>query len=520
MKREGNLSGSMTVFLSMILVLTLAVAGVCAEYGRSQALAYTVQAGTDAAAESIFAAYHAPLAEEYQIYGRLIPGKDRNRLEEETRRYVGAWGKAEGAAGSLTGFRPRTVSWSGMAMMTDENGALFRELAAEAMKASEDTVLTDLLLEELGFEEGEEVRRILEEGSRKDSMKAGDILKNWEEMADAVEEEKKLLEETGDAPTEPGEGEETPEAPQEEKKRRKGEKYLQLIENIREMLGKGILGMTVPKGKTVSGSRIPAGSLPSRLSAAEKSRNIRGKTPRSGSSLLFREYLMRHMRSFRTETTDLPAYELEYLIGGKDRDEANLRSVVYRLLWMRTALNRHSLSGFGEKQVLIRKAAALAVGWTGNAGLCELVSELLSAAWSLAEGMSDVRILLDGGYVPLLKEEADWQLSLEKAAGGWKKSNRMNGCDRERGNSYEDYLRICLYYQPADRLSYRAMDVIQWNIRRLDGSFRMDACAVTGTLSVTAAYRPLFSPLYGFMVMGEKRPGEIKKKSSFSYLEK
>ena len=175
---------------------------------------------------------------------------------------------------------------------------------------------------------------------------------------------------------------------------------------------------------------------------------------------------------------------------------------------------------FGEKQVLIRKAAALAVGWTGNAGLCELVSELLSAAWSLAEGMSDVRILLDGGYVPLLKEEADWQLSLEKAAGGWKKSNRMNGCDRERGNSYEDYLRICLYYQPADRLSYRAMDVIQWNIRRLDGSFRMDACAVTGTLSVTAAYRPLFSPLYGFMVMGEKRPGEIKKKSSFSYLEK
>ncbi len=533
MKKQKKLRGSMTIFAALVMILTLAVVGICTEYGRQQAIEYMVQAGTSAAAESVFAAYHAPLAEEYQLYGRLIPGKDMSSLEEETKEYVGAWGQAESAAGSLTAFVPQSAAWTQMVMLTDENGAVFRELATQAMKASAGNLLTDLVKEEAGKSQDADIRNILEENSRKDTMKSQDLFQNYEDMKNALQEEQKRREEEAkrreeeEALTEQAAGSEEgaqdlPDSGQEERERqqdmKKGKKYLRLLAAVRELLKKGILGVAVPKGKVISKSRIPSGNLPSSMSSSQKGRCVRSVGKGSGSSLLFREYLMRHMHSFRSENISAPPYyELEYLIGGKTTDEANLRSAVVRILWIRTALNMHSLGRFPLKQQILREAAFLAVGWTGNAALVETVVKLLTTAWSFSEGLADIRILLDGGFVPLIKEEADWQLSLENAADGWREADRRSG-SREDGMAYEDYLRICLYYQSLSSLSYRAMDVIQWNIRRLDRRFRMDSCMVEGRLGVTASSRLLFSPLYGFLVKGGKKTGFVRKSTGFSYI--
>ena len=254
MKKQKKLRGSMTIFAALVMILTLAVVGICTEYGRQQAIEYMVQAGTSAAAESVFAAYHAPLAEEYQLYGRLIPGKDMSSLEEETKEYVGAWGQAESAAGSLTAFVPQSAAWTQMVMLTDENGAVFRELATQAMKASAGNLLTDLVKEEAGKSQDADIRNILEENSRKDTMKSQDLFQNYEDMKNALQEEQKRREEEAkrreeeEALTEQAAGSEEgaqdlPDSGQEERERqqdmKKGKKYLRLLAAVRELLKKG-----------------------------------------------------------------------------------------------------------------------------------------------------------------------------------------------------------------------------------------------------------------------------------------
>ena len=51
----------------------------------------------------------------------------------------------------------------------------------------------------------------------------------------------------------------------------------------------------------------------------------------------------------------------------------------------------------------------LAVGWTGIAPLVTVVDQLLQSAWSLAESLADVRILMDGGRVVLLKSPDEYK---------------------------------------------------------------------------------------------------------------
>ena len=66
-----------------------------------------------------------------------------------------------------------------------------------------------------------------------------------------------------------------------------------------------------------------------------------------------------------------------------------------------------------------------------------LVSLLLKLCWSFGESILDLRELLKGGKVPLLKDDSSWKLSLnalsglmeaestgDKNSGGWKAKSR------------------------------------------------------------------------------------------------
>ena len=104
---------------------------------------------------------------------------------------------------------------------------------------------------------------------------------------------------------------------------------------------------------------------------------------------------------------------MEYLIGGKTSDVANLKVVVRRLLLIREGINLAYLETDVQKS---QEALTLALGVTsavGNPELAEPVKHAILAAWAYAESVSDVRILLDGGHVSLIKTEAQWRTSLE-----------------------------------------------------------------------------------------------------------
>ena len=91
------------------------------------------------------------------------------------------------------------------------------------------------------------------------------------------------------------------------------------------------------------------------------------------------------------------------------------------------------------------------------------------AAWAYAESVSDVRILLDGGHVSLIKTEAQWRTSLEHVGDCLNAS--ADETSRE-GLGYESYLQILLWTVSEEKITMRAMNLIEKNLNvRMDDLF-------------------------------------------------
>ena len=89
----------------------------------------------------------------------------------------------------------------------------------------------------------------------------------------------------------------------------------------------------------------------------------------------------------------------------------------------------------------------------------------------------------------------------------------------ESGLSYGDYLRILLYLTGQEKLTYRAMNLMEQNVRLLPDreNFRMD-CMI-GSMEIQCSYlsKPLF---FGWFGSGESFKGDyhFQEKNSFSYV--
>ena len=165
-------------------------------------------------------------------------------------------------------------------------------------------------------------------------------------------------------------------------------------------------------------------------------------------------------------------YEVEYLICGKASDRENLMGVIHRLLAVRSGLNLiHILSNQNKREQATKLASAI----TGVASITPLVlvtTFFVMSVWALGEALMDVRALLAGKKVVLLKKEEDWNLSLEKLISLGKNKELEDG-EKDRGFSYLSWLKILLFATPAVRQDYRIMDVIELNLAQGGSGFRM-----------------------------------------------
>ena len=114
-----------------------------------------------------------------------------------------------------------------------------------------------------------------------------------------------------------------------------------------------------------------------------------------------------------------------------------------------------------------------------------IIEAALLLCWSFAESILDLRELLHGGKVPLIKDSADWQISLENLP------NLLEGLYSQRrssddGVSYEDYLQILLLTQSKEEKLERGMDMVELSVRKSAGreGFRLDHCMEAAEISV------------------------------------
>lgn len=244
-----------------------------------------------------------------------------------------------------------------------------------------------------------------------------------------------------------------------------------LLEKLQEMADKGILGLVLPDNAEVSSGIIPINSSPShRISYQQKQAKILDKA-------MTAEYCQVFFNHFCDTGEKDTAYELEYLLAGKELDEANLIQTVKQLLAVREGLNLIHIMGDYEKRSQAKKVAASIVGVTGILPLVSITAFLIMGVWAFAEAVADVKILLSGGKIPLLKKKTDWTLSLDEIF-SFAVTGKIDGLEKkESGLDYPQYLTIFLLASPGTQLLYRMMDVIEMNISRSQPGFQLSDCA-------------------------------------------
>lgn len=125
------------------------------------------------------------------------------------------------------------------------------------------------------------------------------------------------------------------------------------------------------------------------------------------------------------------------------------------------------------------QAEALAISVTGTFGLAPLITItkfLIMGVWAFGEAVADIKTLLKGGKIPVIKGNEDWTLSLERLMEFASSGVLEDAKSRESGLNYQQYLTIFMFTRPGTQLLYRMMDVMEWNLAERQKGFQISDC--------------------------------------------
>lgn len=284
-----------------------------------------------------------------------------------------------------------------------------------------------------------------------------------------------------------------------------------LLKKLREMADKGILSLVLPKDAKVSQGLISAENYPSHTIAfEEKGLGVLDKAmtaeycqvffdhfcgQKEGGKVKAGEEITQGKETGEGKKQEGVAYELEYLLVGKELDEENLTQVIEQLLAVREGLNFIYLLGDSEKRAEAKTLAMVVVGGTGILPLVSITAFLILGVWAFGESVADVRILLQGGKIPLIKGRGDWQLSLEGLLEFARQGSLGTLGDKGKGLTYEQYLTIFLLPVPGTQLLYRMMDMMEMNLSQWQPGFRMEDCAYRVDMQMEACGKHVYFSL-------------------------
>lgn len=246
------------------------------------------------------------------------------------------------------------------------------------------------------------------------------------------------------------------------------------LSQVIQMCGSGLLGFVIPEGTEVSKGSVDKTEAPSETEIW--SAGTRGTALTD--HLLVNEYCGEFFRCFPGDEsgtgggTPGSTYEVEYLIVGETLDEENLSGAVARLLAVREGLNMLHILSDSQKREEARNLALMITGAAGFTPFVLLTTFFVMSVWALGEAVMDIRGLLAGKKVMVLKSGEDWTLDLDGLLTMGRQGEAGSG-GGERGLGYLSWLKILLLMEDPVRQEYRMMDVMQMNIRKKQENFRM-----------------------------------------------
>ena len=206
--------------------------------------------------------------------------------------------------------------------------------------------------------------------------------------------------------------------------------------------------------------------------------------------VLFHTYLLRHTGYYGKEKAGgLLRYQVEYLLNGKSSDKENLTGTMWKLCTLRSAANLLFLYKDEKKVAAAQTVAKAAAAVILMPELEFLMETSILLGWAYVEGMYDVKVLLKGGKIPLMKSSEEWHYDLDSIL----ESADMQVSDsNQKGLDYAEYLQILLFLADGETTAFRFMDIVEMDVRQTAGNqeFRMDGCI--DYLEVTAIYKSRF----------------------------
>lgn len=198
-------------------------------------------------------------------------------------------------------------------------------------------------------------------------------------------------------------------------------------------------------------------------------------------SVLFHSYLVSHFSDY-TSPNEVGAlsYETEYLINGAMEDTTNLAGVAMRICGIRAVLQFVSLYGDSARRMQAEQAALAACGVIGLPALVNVVTVALLLVWAVEEAVVETAALLLGKKLPFYpgstKSVAFSDLFL--FSGSFVRNRaKMKAEATGVGFGYGEYLQLLLLTTKKEKKCYRAMDLVQENMRiYYKDSFRLDRC--------------------------------------------
>lgn len=435
MRQKGSMTIAMCMMLSVMLGILTAGIKLCREqYARVQAVN-----AVDTGLYSVFSEYERDLLEEYDLFfldsGYGGGAIDAFRVVQQMENSMDLTLKT-----GIRGSRRENCSITGYRLASDNGGEAFCAQAAEAVR------------KHLGTDA---VKRLKEYLSN-----TGEVIEQQQEQKEAgippmpeepVPDDTSVSEITSD------------------------NNPLEVIKRIRTM---GILGLVLPDNAVISEKEADVSVFTSNRNLQRGMGSLGGRESGTSDKLFLQAYAMNKLGTYREPgNPGALDYQVEYIVGGKGSDRENLKKTVNRMLLLREAANAAYLYTDPEKRA---QSGALAASLCTALLIPEgafVVEKLLLLGWAYGESLLDVRQLMAGGKVPLVKNSASWQLALSDI--GQIFSLLQDGqAKNTSGLDYNDYLQILLFTSSGNNLTFRCMDMIEQNIRLKPGkeNFRIDSC--------------------------------------------
>ena len=290
-----------------------------------------------------------------------------------------------------------------------------------------------------------------------------------------------------------------------------------LYERAKSLISDGVLGIVLEDVNNISTMQIRNLNLPTTLETdGNKKADLIKDITNKGIFVKYIELYFNNYAKISEYGNDDTAlkYEMEYILNGNLNDKDNLTETIKKLVEVRNLSNGAYLITDGEKMKEITTLAETVATAIGMPFLTPVAQAVIIEAWALTEAVIDVRQLLNGEKVPIVKNSENWNSSI-KNIGTFEDGSKNN-----TGLTYTQYLQTMIMTQKTKNTVFRTMDLVQVNMqKRYNKDFLISECFGMCEVEANLRIEPVFTslPIVSYLIGNNNESYIYKTKMEYEY---